>query len=127
MKRRKGLEFIAEFSEPDHIVSMIEHDKKIIIASTKCIYELKRDKIIPLNIVRDIPKIGETLKEMIEELKLKSNKNFLGYFPSSQPIEMVKLSPQKIEEGRQIIERMKIKYPLKRDASGRMMKPEREV
>ena len=69
--------------------------------------------------------LGETLKEMIDELEMKSNKNFLSYFPSS-PIKMIKLSPEQIERGKQIIRRMKIKYPLKRDASGRMMKPERE-
>jgi len=52
--------------------------------------------------------LGETLKEMIEELEMKPTRIFLD--------QVIFLKPKKV----------KIKYPLKRNANGRMMKPERE-
>jgi len=53
--------------------------------------------------------LGKALREMALGLRLR-------------PIMMIRFSPIKIETGKKIVERMKIKYPLKRDARGRMMK-----
>lgn len=62
----------------------------------------------------DNPKLGNALKRMVVELKTKGRE--------VEPVEMVKLSEKEISKGKEIIERLKTKYPLKRDAQGRMMK-----
>jgi hypothetical protein len=58
--------------------------------------------------------LGKTLREMVGELK---------YGKPPEPMEMVKLSPEWIARGKEIIKRLKIKYPLKKDKFGKMMKP----
>lgn len=65
----------------------------------------------------DIPRLGETLREMVDGLR--SN----GGNKKSAPLEMKRLSPAKIVEGKEILEGLKAKYPLKRDKLGRLMKP----
>jgi len=59
--------------------------------------------------------LGETLKEMVRELK--------SHGRNLEPIKMVKLSPEQVVKGKEILERLNIKYPLKRDKFGRMCKP----
>ena len=50
IKKRRGFKFIKEFSKTEPIVSMIEFKGRIIIATSKRIYELKEEKIIPIEI-----------------------------------------------------------------------------
>jgi len=64
-------------------------------------------------------KLGKALQEMMDELRIRPK-----IIAAFRPIPMLKLSPAQIKEGRQILNRMKIKYPLQRDSLGRMMKGE---
>ncbi len=50
IKKRKGFKFIKEFPKVEPIVSMINFKGKILVATTKKIYELKENKIIPIEI-----------------------------------------------------------------------------
>ena len=73
-------------------------------------------------------RLGKALREMMKELRIK-NKMIESFKPLKdfwriRPIPMLKLSPAQIEKGKQILNRMKIKYPLRRDPGGRMMKGE---
>jgi hypothetical protein len=68
----------------------------------------------------DIPRLGETLREMVGELRSNGNGN--------RSIEIKRFSPTQIVKGKEIVkeivrEGLKAKYPLKRDELGRMVKP----
>lgn len=45
MKKRKGVKYLKGLPKDEHIVSMVKFKGKIIIATTKGVYELKDGKI----------------------------------------------------------------------------------
>lgn len=60
MLRRKGFKYIEELSGDEQIVGMIEFKKKILVYTSKSIYQLSGNKLIKLKIKME----NDDLREM---------------------------------------------------------------